>query len=358
MRPCWQVLLKKNQSELRVKLINNSSVEFKSGETFNNLRGEALHGCAIDEVRDQNPDLYKLVVRPMLTTTRGWCTFISTPNGFDAFFDLAERAKVNRNWSYMHAPSTANPLFTAQELDEAKEDMSQAEFDQEILAEFRDLTRGKTYGAYGEWNEASSSPFATDGGIFSLHLDTYVCMDFNVAPMAWTLGQKALKDFYAFDMVYIERTVMGTFEAAQVLVDKLKGYGINHVILIGDASGKATKTSASGETDYTIVCAAIHNAGMTYENITPEGNPPIKDRVNCFNSHLKSADGSVHFWLHPKNCAPLRKDMQRVTWKPGTGKLFEGTDGSLTHASDGVGYWIHATDPLTLFEDSFDIEVV
>src|SRR6185503_20326410 len=97
----------------------------------------------------------------------------------------------------------------------------------------------------------------------------------------------------------IERTKRGTFEAAEVLVIKLQEYGIKQITICGDATGKANKTSASGETDYKIICAALDAAKIRWENITPEGNPLIKDRVNTFNAHLKAADGSVHFWLHP-----------------------------------------------------------
>ena len=83
---CGDAMLKKNQTELRIKLINQSELKFVSGEVLDNLRGETLHGVGIDEVRDQHPDLWPMVIRPMLTTTKGFAIFISTPNGFDAMF--------------------------------------------------------------------------------------------------------------------------------------------------------------------------------------------------------------------------------------------------------------------------------
>lgn len=355
---CWQILLKKNQTELRVKFINQSTVEFKSGEVFDNLRGETLDGCVIDEMREQSPDLFKLVVRPMLATRRGWCTFISTPNGEDHFFELAERAKIDSNWGYTHTPSTANPLFTQQEYEEAKLDMSEPEFAQEIMAEFRDLTRGKAYGSYSVRNERMTSPF-TDNGLVHKNLPVYLCCDFNMAPMAWTLVQGAVKNFYAFDMIYIPKTQRGTEEASKVLTEKLQEYNIESITIVGDATGKANKTSAAGQTDYAIICAALDRAKITWENLTPESNPPVKDRVNCFNAHLEDANGAQHFWLHPVNCKPLRLDLQKTTWKEKVvGKLDAGPKNLYTHASDGVGYLLHAVDPLQLFEDSFDLRII
>jgi hypothetical protein len=176
--------------------------------------------------------------------------------------------------------------------------------------------------------------------------------------MCWTLVQGAVKNFYAFDMVHIARTAKGTFEAAPLLVEKLKSHKIKSVILIGDASGKSNKTSAAGETDYTIIKAALDEAGIEWEDIVPDANPSVKDRVNCFNAHCQDANGVSHFWLHPENCAPLKKDCQRQVWRDGSGKLHPGKDNSLGHAADGVGYLFHAVDPLQAFEDSFDLHIL
>ena len=117
---CPGVMSKKNQTELRIKFINQSEIVFKSGEVLDNLRGETLHGVVIDEVRDQPSDLWPMVIRPMLTTTKGWACFVSTPNGFDSFYDFYQRQLIDPNWQSFHAPSTCNPLFTIEELKAAK----------------------------------------------------------------------------------------------------------------------------------------------------------------------------------------------------------------------------------------------
>jgi hypothetical protein len=183
--------IKQNMSELRMKFLNNSEIVFKSGDNYDNLRGESLDGVIIDEVRDQHPDLWPLVIRPMLTTTQGWAAFISTPRGFDQFYDLANRANADTSglWKTFTAPSTCNPSFTQSEFETLKGQMSEAEFAQEILAEFRDLTAGKAYLSYGQHNHAIVSPFAAQGLPQSPWLPFIVSCDFNVNPMAWNIGQ-------------------------------------------------------------------------------------------------------------------------------------------------------------------------
>lgn len=349
---------KPHETDLSAQFVHGPMIYFKSGKNFEDLRIETLDGVVLDEYRQQHPDLWPLVIRPMLSHKKGWADVLSTANGFEHFYDLVEKAKVDSEWAYFNAPSWVAPWWDESEVLSAKKTMSQAQFDQEIGAEFRDLTKGKAYGCYGAWNESYESPWTSSGLVHPL-LPVGIALDFNVAPMAWTMIQYAgERQFYAFDMVYIEQTTRGTFEAALELRDRLVQYGIKKVTIVGDASGKARKTSASGDTDYAILCGVLDDSEIEWENRTPDANPGVKDRVNCTNAHLKNALEQTTFQLHPVNCAPLRKDFQRCTWKTGTGILDQTTDKSLTHSSDGVGYFLHEIAPLTLFEDSFEVRVI
>jgi len=340
---CWLVIKKRNQTELRLKFINNSQIRFVSGESSQNLRGETIHGAVIDEVRDQHPDLWPMLIRPMLATTQGWATFLSTPNGFDTFYDLAEVAKSDATgrWGFISAPSTANPHFSQDEFEQAKRDMSDAVFAQEILAEFRDLTKGKAYINASRENERLTSPFSLDGGLISPHLPICVFMDFNVNPMAWLLGQyKFSGEFYFFDEIWLEGS--NTQEAAKVLADRVRDHKPGCVV-VGDASGNSRRTASAGKTDYTILQDVLSREGIHYENRTPDSNPAVKDRINCVNAKLKGADGAVRLFFHPEKCKHLKKDLDRVCWKPGSGQAIidKTSDSTLTHISDAMGYGVY-----------------
>lgn len=344
---CPDVLSKNNQSELRVRFINNSEISFRSGDNFDNLRGETLHGVVVDEVRDQHPELWPMVLRPMLTTTQGWAAFVSTPNGFDSFYDLAERAKVDSSWSFMSAPSTCNPLFTEAEYEAARKELSEAEFDQEINAQFRDIHSASVYVSYSDKNLATSSPLVNEG-LFSPLLPVIVGLDFNLSPMAWVIGQERNGNFYFFDEIFLKKS--HTQEASLELVSRLQAMQLKaptQVILAGDATGKAGQRAAAGKSDYSILCEILDGAGIRYENRTPEANPTIRDRINTMNAKLKSATGSHHLFVHPKNCPNLVRDFQRVSWKQGgTFILDQTTDSTLTHISDAVGYVVSAMSKL------------
>lgn len=337
---CPELMRKKNQTELRVKLINHSEIVFKSGEVGENLRGATLHGAVIDEVRDQSPELWPMLIRPMLTTTKGWAAFVSTPRGFDAFYDLAERARTEKDWAFFSAPSTCNPLFTEEEFEAAKREMSEAEFAQEILAEFRDLHSGSAYVNFGEENLKDENPWAPSGSLVQPWQSVIVALDFNLSPMAWTLGQQFGESTYWFDELWLKKS--HTQEAALELVARLKRLNIKanpQVILIGDATGHAGQRAAAGKSDYAILEEILSSAGISYENRTPDSNPAVRDRVNIVNARLKAADGTRHLFVNSKTCPNLKRDLQRVSWKPGGSHTLDQTSNpDLTHSSDGVGY--------------------
>lgn len=346
-----------NESELKITLINNSTIFFKSGESFDNLRSETLNNCVIDEVRDQHPDLWPLVVRPMLSTTKGKCSFVSTPRGFDAFYDLFHKAETDTTglWACFNAPSTCNPLFTQDEYDMAKADMSEAQFAQEILAEFRDLTSGKAYATFST-NNISEKSFFSDTE-YTPHLPIVLMVDFNINPMAWCLGQFNNNRGFIFKELFILNT--HTQEAALHLVKVLKEYNNKYPLkIIGDASGKARQRAASNQSDYDIIHKVLHDHNIIFENITPDSNPSIRDRVNTVSSRLCSASGEISVKMHP-SCKMLIKDLQRVVWKSGEGVTLDpGKEKMLTHMSDAFGYGVYKLMPIHELEDVGKLRII
>lgn len=339
-----------NKSERFIQLLNGAIVFFKSGKNFEDLRAETLDGSVIDEVRQQHPDLWPMVVRPMLSRRKGWCDFLSTTNGFDHFKDLYEFGLQRPDeWSVFHAPSTEAPWWTNDEIESAKATMSEDVFAQEILAEFREMGIGKTYKNHGLHNKKQENPFAVRGYDWSHYLPITVGLDFNVGLCVWELCQMKGTDFYFGDEIAMKNT--DTEQMALVLAERVKNHRPG-VVLVGDASGNARRTSAVGETDYKIIKRVLRSHGIHFEDKTPTENPRVKDRVNCVNSVLKSADGSVHLWYNPARCTYLERDFERVKWKEGSdGAILDKSDALQTHASDAMGY------PVTLYSNIFKEQI-
>lgn len=131
-------LVKKvNESELYVIVGNGSRVDIKGADEPDRLRGVALHGVVLDEYAFMRPNVFHKVILPMFNTTNGWCIFISTPNGFNHFYDTYISAKGKKDWDTFHFTSYDNPYASTDVLEEARRELSDEAFSQEYLGEFR-----------------------------------------------------------------------------------------------------------------------------------------------------------------------------------------------------------------------------
>lgn len=352
----------KNESERRVELVGGRNIFFKSGQNFEDLRTESLDGVIIDEARQQVKELWSMVIFPMLAKSKGWADLMSSPNGYDWLYDLKREKEMDPNWQVIHAPSWEAWWWTPPEIEQAKKNMSELEFKQEIGAEFVNLRTGKVYYAFGDANKTEKCPFFADR-IFSPYHPVILGLDFNVNPMSWTLGQYVYESWWWFDEIRL--TDSNTPEAADALVTKLmvmkeQGHrpADHQVILCGDASGNARSTKGN-ESDYEIIKQKLKAAGIKFRNITPAANPSIKDRVNAVNAKCRSAAGDVRFFIHPGNCRWAIHDLERVVWKPGADFILDpGKDKMLTHASDSIGYPVAELSPVKVSSGSGKLVVM
>lgn len=139
-----ELIAKKNESELIIHLINGSLIELKGADNPDSLRGAGIKGLILDEYAFMSPSVWETILRPTLVDSGGWAIFISTPNGFNHFYDLAEYAQGHDSYFYSHATSYDNPHIPNQEIDDLRDDYiakgKENEFYQEYMGEFRKMS--------------------------------------------------------------------------------------------------------------------------------------------------------------------------------------------------------------------------
>lgn len=130
---------KKNETELTIYLKNKSKISLKGADTPDSLRGVKIDLCVFDECAffDKWDTVWK-VIRPTLVDSKARVMFISTPNGFNHFKEMAE--KTDNDWAYHHYTSYDNPYLDVSELDQMKAEMDNDSFAQEVMGEFRKMT--------------------------------------------------------------------------------------------------------------------------------------------------------------------------------------------------------------------------
>lgn len=132
----------KNETELSIALKNGSRISLKGAENPDALRGIKLRGLVIDEIasiRNWNW-LWSEVLRPTLTDYEAPALFISTPKGYNHFYDIFMLGKEDGPYKSWQFTSYDNPFVPSSEIDAAKEELTEDTFAQEYMADFRQHT--------------------------------------------------------------------------------------------------------------------------------------------------------------------------------------------------------------------------
>lgn len=128
-----------NEARLEIKLVNGSIIILRGWESVETLRGQAFDLIIIDEVASMNDFWinWQEVLRPTLTDKRGEVMFISTPRGFNHFYDLCNQELTDQDFKTFHFTSWDNPHLSKEELERAKETLPKDRYLQEYEASFQ-----------------------------------------------------------------------------------------------------------------------------------------------------------------------------------------------------------------------------
>lgn len=135
-----------NESELRVDLPNGARIQLFGADNPDSMRGIYLDGACLDEYAQMSQRMWSEVVRPALSDRKGWAIFIGTPQGHNQFYELYMGAKDQQNWTTRRYKASETGVIEAAELEAAKHDMSEAEYDQEFECSWQAAIRGAYYG--------------------------------------------------------------------------------------------------------------------------------------------------------------------------------------------------------------------
>lgn len=135
------------EAELKLELTNGVKIELKGADTEpDRLRGVRIDFLICDEVAffKNWETVWKNVLRPTLIDSKGSAIFISTPMGYNHFYDIYMRGQSGRpedeEWSSYKFTSYDNDYLDPKEIDKARAESDEDTFAQEYLAEFKKYT--------------------------------------------------------------------------------------------------------------------------------------------------------------------------------------------------------------------------
>jgi hypothetical protein len=128
--------LNSNESELLLKLPNWSSIRLFWADTPDSLRWLDLRWVIFDEYSQQPANIYSEIVFPMINANNWFAVWIWTPKWKNSFYTLYERwSKDNKFYTRLLWVSQTK-LLNEEQLQEAKKEMTQEEYEQEYECSF------------------------------------------------------------------------------------------------------------------------------------------------------------------------------------------------------------------------------
>jgi hypothetical protein len=125
--------------ELVIRTVDGgqSSIVLRGWEAVETLRGQEFDYIVFDEVASMRNFWvgWQEVLLPTFRISRGGALFISTPKGFNHFYDLYNMQ--GNDWESFTFTSYDNPYIDDDEIDKAKESSTEDKFAQEYMADFR-----------------------------------------------------------------------------------------------------------------------------------------------------------------------------------------------------------------------------
>ena len=131
---------KDNAKDRVIELSNGSTVRMGSINQVDSCVGRSYDLIIFDEAAlVDGRDAFNIALRPTLDKANSKALFISTPRGRNNWFaDFYYRGFTDQfpEWCSIKATYHENPRFSEEDILEARNSMSQAEFDQEYMADF------------------------------------------------------------------------------------------------------------------------------------------------------------------------------------------------------------------------------
>ena len=308
----------KNESDLKIELVNGSMIELKGTENAMALRGRSLSGCVLDEAAFMDAGVWFEVLRPALADKQGWALFISTPEGTASwFYDLwcfaGEEDNDWKRWSYTTIEGGNVP---PEEVEAARAQLDPRTFRQEFEASFENLS-GLVAINFSDENISKSANDIPQ-------LPLWIGLDFNVDNMSAVFGIRVEDELHIFDeLIMVNAT---TWDIADE---------INHRFTLErkkdispDPTGAARKTAGVGLTDHAI----LRKSGLKVS--TPRSPWKIRDKVNCVNTAILDSTGARRLKIHPR-CRETIKSLRTLVYDDnGLPNKKLGVD----HCFDALGY--------------------
>ena len=139
--------MKYNATELLCTFPGRGTIQLYGADRPDAFRGAYSDSCILDEVAQMPRRIWGEIIRPTLADRKGKAMFIGTPFGrHNLFHELFDKAQDLPNWYAKLWTAEETGIIDADELIQLKAEMSQSEYEQEMLCLWDAAVKGAYYG--------------------------------------------------------------------------------------------------------------------------------------------------------------------------------------------------------------------
>lgn len=127
-----------NESELYANFVTGSVLRILGADDPDSIRGIRVKGAVLDEWALQKREIFDEILRPVLTESSGWCDFYFTPKGRNHAWEFWRRGALvdYSDWASYDLRADESGLISQAGLEQARKEMGEELFKQEMLCEF------------------------------------------------------------------------------------------------------------------------------------------------------------------------------------------------------------------------------
>lgn len=313
-----------NETELRCDLPNGARVTLYGADNPDSLRGMYFDDVVLDEAADIPRTFWTLVIRPMLVDRGGWAMFTGTPKGVNNLLhDVYQQAlEAPEQWGLFVFKASETGYVAAEELERARADMTEDEYEQEFECSFAAAVQGAYWSrqidALEQAGRVTHIPFEA-----ALPAHTAWDLGMDDAMCIWFFQVERSGDWRVFD--YYENSGEGLEHYAQTVLGRLpKGGRFARHIAPHDIMVRELGT---GKSRFEVA----RSLGISF---TPCRNIPVIDGIDAVRKQLPGC------WFDAVKCkeglAALRQ--YRKTYNPKMDVFGKPVHDWTSHAADAFRY--------------------
>lgn len=316
----------RNEVEMCVELLNGSEISVLGADKPDNLRGSGLDMLVLDEAAMMKPEVWT-VLRPSLSDKMGKGIFISTPKGYNWFYEMYRKGEENpKSWGVYQFTTIEGGNVPAEEIEDARRDMTEKQFAQEYLASFETMNL-RVYDNFNRnRNRCELDPMWGKAG------DIHVGMDFNVNPMTAAIAVK-VKGKNGDNWVFFDEIVEQNTNTQHTCDLIRRRYPKCDVWVYPDPTCRKRQTSAAvGVTDFEIL------KRNKFHVCVPHAPYASRDKFNACNAAFLNAAGEPRVFIADGTCRKLKTALEGYTYKEEGGDTDK--SGGHDHITDAMAYLV------------------